>query len=145
MIQANKPAYQKLRSAPGITNAPERIEKDLAQAKQVAANFEAEVADTRGSEAIEKTVADLRGKKLEGIDEADEKAKETAKAEVVRCPLSHNQHPFLGGFGVTYTDDVVAGQEGARSLPPLPSPSVPHLLLLYLLVRLSRRTPSPLC
>jgi hypothetical protein len=84
MIQANKPAYQKLRSAPGITNTAERVEKDLAQAKQVVANFETEISDTRGSEAIEKYVEEQRTKKLEGVSEEDEKAKQAVKNDLVR-------------------------------------------------------------
>lgn len=51
-------AYSKLRLAPGISNTPERVVKDLDQARKLVALLEAELADTRGTQAIEAKAAE---------------------------------------------------------------------------------------
>lgn len=60
MNPLNKATYQKLRTAPGITNTTERLERDLQQAKAIVQAMEKEQEDTRGSEAIEKKIEEIR-------------------------------------------------------------------------------------
>lgn len=67
MMRAERPAFQKLRVTPGIMNTPERITKDLAQARKLATWFENEYyshgngseEEKRGSAAIDERVASM--------------------------------------------------------------------------------------
>ncbi|PLW18270.1 hypothetical protein PCASD_16065 [Puccinia coronata f. sp. avenae] len=66
LMISERPAFQKLRLCPGVMNTPERIIKDLAQIRKLAASFEAEYfgpgfsEEKSGSAAIDAKISKMR-------------------------------------------------------------------------------------
>ena len=62
MDQLDKASYQRLRAAPSLMNAPDRIKSSLEHVRSLVKQFETESADGRGSKAVEAKLVQLRDK-----------------------------------------------------------------------------------
>jgi len=74
LMKIERPAFQKLRLCPGIMNTHERITKDLAQIRKLAASFEAEYfgpgssQEQYGSTAIEARISKIKEEMSQNFD-----------------------------------------------------------------------------
>lgn len=62
MTLQDKPSYQRLRSAPSLMNAPDRIKASLEHVRTLVTKHETEISDDRGSKALEAKLVQLRDK-----------------------------------------------------------------------------------
>lgn len=98
LMRSERPAFQKLRLCPGIMNSPERIAKDLAQIRKVAAHFEAEYfgADLSeekcGSTAIECKINKIR----EGISQNIDTTSKHNESQPEDSNISHQENSTSG-------------------------------------------------
>lgn len=131
----------RIKAAPGVTNTSERLHKDLEQIRRVAAGFEKDEGDSRGSAVIEEkyakrveeieAAAESRGGGDEGETEVEEELRiEAEKAVKLEALVRLLFGLLVAGGEADSPHDGSTDQEDARFVPPLPSLRLPHVLLL---------------
>lgn len=82
----------RIKAAPGIMNTSERLHKDLEQIRFVAAGFEKDEGDSRGSAVIEERyargLADIESVKEDGGEDVENRVEEKEEELVSRVSSS---------------------------------------------------------
>lgn len=119
----------RIKAAPGIMNTSERLRKDLEQIRFVAAGFEKDEGDSRGSAVIEERYA----KGLEEMEKIKDEGGEDVEVRIDERSeelVSLSREPLLPSLRELTVCDFPTDEEDPRPLLALPSLRLPHLLLL---------------